>query len=315
MRQSWCFGASMTWADTMASMAACYRHPDTEAAVVCQRCERPIGPECMNPAAVGFQCPECVQHAMKRTRQRDLPHGGTRSARPELSSIVLIVINAVAYAAMMIAGGTKSAVFRSLALIPQGTCSDANYFYAAAKSQCAGQGLVWQDGLATGAWWQAITGAFMHASPMHILFNMMALWFLGPQLERILGRWRFLAIYFASALSASALVMWFSAPYVPTVGASGAIFGLMAATLVVAIKHKGDVTGILGWLAANVLITVLGASFISWQGHLGGFIGGLLTSLAVVFLPKDSKALQWVLVAVVVLGAVAAIVARAMQLA
>ena len=111
---------------------------------------------------------------------------------------------------------------------------------------------------------------------------MVALWVLGPQLEAVLGRTRFLAVYLLSALSGSACVYWLSGISTPTIGASGAIFGLMGALLVVAIKVRANAQQLMVWIGINFLITVIGRSFISWQGHLGGFLGGMLVAAAFV---------------------------------
>src|SRR5205085_7450050 len=120
-------------------------------------------------------------------------------------------------------------------------------------------------------------------------FNMLALYILGPQLEMILGHARFLALYLLSGLVGSATVYWLADERSPTIGASGAIFGLMAALLVVAVKVGGDVQGLLTLVAVNVVITVLGSSFISWQGHLGGFTGGALLGVVLVYAPRTGR--------------------------
>ena len=272
----------------------------------------------MIPSPVGFQCPECVAEGMRRTRTRELPYGGRRSANPSITSIVLIVINAAMFALVAIAGGARSVLFEMISLTPQGICmvDEARYIPGSTASDCLAGGFNWLDGVATGAWWQPVTSAFMHADVMHIGFNMLALWFLGPQLEQIFGRTRFLALYFVSLLMASAFVMWLSEPAGSTVGASGAIFGLMGAILLVAHKHKGNVRTILMWLGANVVITVVGSAFISWQGHLGGFVGGLLVASVVMYLPKKSrKQRQWPLLGLLAILALALIAARAFMFA
>lgn len=295
----------------------CYRHPGVPTRIVCQRCNRPICPDCMIPGSVGFQCPNCVAEGHRQTRQLTLPYGGKRSKDPRITSFVLIGINLAVFIGVYLSGGSFGRLFNMLGLLPQGQCptNDGRILLTDAAG-CASEGLVWVDGVATGAVWQLITNAFTHADFLHIGFNMFALYVLGPQLESILGRARFLALYFVSALTASALIMWFAAPFVSTIGASGAVFGLMGAILLVAYKHKGNYQTILMWLGANVLITVFGSSFISWQGHLGGFIGGVLTALAIMYLPREKrKPWQWVLVVLVGVVALAACVARALVLA
>jgi membrane associated rhomboid family serine protease len=262
-----------------AGVPVCYRHPDRESHIRCQRCGRPICPECMSPAPVGFQCPECVAEGRKSTRQPRTPFGGRRNGDSALVSRVLIGINAAVWLLILATGGNGSAVLRQLWLLSQDSCG--RFF--------AGQCVEIDPGVAGGAWWQPLTSMFTHVSILHIGFNMLALWILGPQLEAILGRWRYLSLYLLSGLAGSAMVYWFAAPNTPTVGASGAIFGLMGALLVVAFKVRGDVRTILFWIGLNFVVTVIGRGFISWQGHLGGFIGGVLLGVLLAYAPRKGR--------------------------
>jgi membrane associated rhomboid family serine protease len=159
------------------------------------------------------------------------------------------------------------------------------------------------EGVADGAVWQLLTSMFTHVQVWHIGFNMLALYVLGPQLELMLGRARFLALYLLSGLFGSATVYWLAPEFTRTVGASGAVFGLMAALIIVALKVRGDVQGLLVLVGINVVITVWGRGFISWQGHLGGFVGGLLLALALVYAPKARRTL-WQALGVSVVAAV-----------
>ncbi len=269
----------------------------------------------MQPAAVGYQCPECVQAGMARTRQQAGPYGGRRSTQPQLTSIILIAINVVVFGATWLTGGTFGRLFNLLALKPGGFCMAGDKIYLSNATECAAIGYQWVDGVATGAWWQPLSSAFMHDGIMHIAFNMVALFVLGPGLEQIIGRARFLAVYFVSALMGSAFVMWLSAPYTSVVGASGAIFGLMGAVLLLSVKHRGNVRSILMWLGLNVVITVANAGSISWQGHLGGFLGGLAATAAIIYLPKQLRGTwQWPLVVLAGVVAIAATAARALTL-
>ncbi len=287
---------------TLAGMAepatspVCHRHPDRPTRISCQRCGRPICPECMNPSAVGFQCPDCVARGRRETRQGQLPYGGRPSEDPRTTTFALIGINVAVWAAVLITGGAFGRLFNLLAITPLGRCeaTDGTGYFPVGQAECTGAGVLWVDGVASGAWWQLLTSAFTHSEVIHIAFNMFALYILGPQLERLLGRARFLALYLVSALAASAFVMLFSGAYASTVGASGAIFGMLGAFLLVARKHGGDVRQILILLGANVVITVVGSSFISWQGHLGGLIGGLAVTAALIHLPREHrKRWQW----------------------
>ena len=153
---------------------------------------------------------------------------------------------------------------------------------------CTAQGQTWVPGVADGAYWQLLTSAFTHIEVWHIGFNMLALWVLGPQLEMAVGRVRFLALYLLSALAGSTLVYWLADPAGSTIGASGAVFGLMGALLVLAVKVRGDVRGILTWVGINAVITFLFPN-ISWQGHLGGFLGGALIAAMLVYAPRKRR--------------------------
>jgi membrane associated rhomboid family serine protease len=196
-------------------------------------------------------------------------------------------------------------VLYRLWLIPTQSCVEGNRFRCTLSV----------PGVADGAYWQLLTSAFTHVEIWHIGFNMLALYILGPQLEMILGRARFLALYLISALVGSTFVYWLGGEHTPTVGASGAIFGLMAALLVVAIKARGDVQGLLVLVAVNVAITVFGRGFISWQGHLGGFVGGLLLACALVYAPRSRRtAWQVAGLSFVTAVTVAAVVVRTLAL-
>ncbi|HSE09900.1 MAG TPA: rhomboid family intramembrane serine protease [Nocardioidaceae bacterium] len=268
----------------------CYRHPDRETHISCQRCGRPICPDCMNQAAVGFQCPSCVQEGRKSTRSGRLAYGGKPSGDPTLTSKVLIAANAAVWLLITATGGGTSVWIERLALFPVGQCwFGPRLPPGVSEEQCLASGGDWIEGVASGAWWQLGTSMFTHVELLHIGFNMLALWFLGPQLEAALGRLRFLAIYLISGLTGSAFVYWLTPEFTPTVGASGAIFGLMGALLVVAFKIRADYSQILLWLGLNVMITIFGRGLISWQGHLGGLVGGVLLALVMVYSPRSRR--------------------------
>lgn len=272
----------------------CYRHPDRPTYIRCQRCGRPICGDCMISASVGFQCPECVATGARQTRQNDGPYGGRRSANPRLTTIVLIALNALVWVAITLTGGAFSRLVDALSLLPVGRClsaSDVNSYYPQVGAQACrlmGDGS-WQPGVADGAVWQLLTNAFTHVEVLHIGMNMLALWFLGPSLEAALGRVRFLAVYLLSALAGSLGVLWLASPDTTTLGASGAVFGLIGALLVLAHKVRGDVRTVLIWLGINVVYTFIGPGSISWQGHLGGLLGGLATAVILVYAPKPNR--------------------------
>ena len=258
----------------------------------------------MRPASVGFQCPSCVREGSRQTRSGRTAYGGERPGNPALTSQVLIAINVAVWGLIMVTGGRTSTLVDHLALLPVSAQSFRGGFPAVVP------------GVADGAPWLLVTSMFTHVELWHIGFNMLALWTLGPQLEMAIGRARFLALYFVSGLASAATVMWLSASNSQTLGASGAIFGLMGALLVVAIKVHGDVRGVLTWIGVNFVITFLFVHLISWQGHLGGFVGGLLLGLVIVYAPRRHRtAWQVSGIAAVTALAVLATVARIALLA
>jgi membrane associated rhomboid family serine protease len=250
----------------------------------------------MHDAAVGFQCPSCIAEGRKSTRSGRTAYGGLRSGNPGLTSIVLIGVNAAVWLLLMVSGGQRSEWYARLALLPEGRCIPSDrpdqFFPGVGEAACSvASSRTWVDGVSDGAYWQLLTSAFTHLEIWHIGFNMLALWFLGPQLEQAIGRGRFLALYLLSALAGSTLVYWLAAPGGSTIGASGAIFGLMGALLVLAFKVGGNTQPILGWIGINFLITVVGRGFISWQGHLGGFLGGLVIAVVLAYSPRSRRTL------------------------
>jgi membrane associated rhomboid family serine protease len=276
----------------------------------------------MNDAAVGFQCPNCIAEGAKTTRSARTPYGGTRTGNPALSSMVLIGMNIAVWLTIVATGWRESRLVDRLALLPVGRCgSDASpgaYYNLATAQTCeratGGDG-IWFPGVSEGSYWQLLTSGFAHVEVWHIGFNMVALWFLGPQLEAVLGRTRFLALYFISLLAGSALVYWLADEGSATLGASGAIFGLLGALLIVAYKVGGDVRGLMVWLGLNVAITFLFPD-VSWQGHLGGFVGGFLVGAVLVYAPRQRRTpIQAVGLSVVTVAVLALIVARTAVLA
>ena len=267
----------------VAATPVCYRHPGRETWIRCQRCDRPICPDCMNSAAVGFQCPSCVKEGSRTTRTGRLPYGGEHSANPAITSIGLIVVNIAVWVAIAADGGGGSALIDKLALLPQTTLFGNPDGTAT---------LV--EGVSGGAWWQLGTSVFSHVEVWHIAFNMLALYFLGPQLEMILGRARFLAVYLLSGFAGSVAVLWLSHEHTQTLGASGAIFGLMGALLVVGLKLRANVQQLLFWIGLNVVFTVTASSYISWQGHFGGLAGGAVLAALIVYAPRQWRVpFQW----------------------
>ena len=305
------------------AVPTCYRHPGREAYIHCQRCGKVICPDCMRDSAVGFQCPDCVKEGARSTRSGRTAYGGLRPSNAGITSMVIIGLNVLVWLMIVSSGGRGSKLVDKLALIPFGQCGSlrsSGGYYPGVPSEgvCTqlirGDG-VWHPGVADGAYWQVLTSAFTHVEVWHIGFNMLALWVLGPQLELAIGRARFIALYLVSALAGSALVLWAAPTDTSTLGASAATFGLMGALLVLAYKVRGNVQQILMWIGINAVLT-LTISGISWQGHLGGFLGGLATGAVLVYAPRKNRTqLQIAGVSVIAIVVLTAIAARIVTLA
>lgn len=268
----------------------------------------------MIDAAVGFQCPDCVRQGSRETRQHELPYGGRRVADPRRTTVVLIAVNVVVFVLVSLRSGLSDL----LSLTPAGIClsvSDPGSYYPSA-TQAVCEVLAdgeWVPGVATGRWWQVLTSMFLHTSLWHLGMNMLALWFVGQNLEVVLGRARFLAVYLVSGLFGSAAVMWLSDPASATLGASGAVFGLFGALLLLAWRVRGNVRQLLYVMAINAAISFIPG--VSWQGHLGGFVGGVVVTAIILFAPRTHRAqVQWSGIALATAATLAAIALRAVLL-
>jgi membrane associated rhomboid family serine protease len=238
-------------------MAICYRHPSRETGVSCSNCGRPICPDCMTTTPVGMRCPECAGERTKVKTIRNV------SSRPELT-LALIAINVVAFLAegnVSITGQPTDKVYEKGALF-------------GSLEGFAGQGV------AHGQWWRIVTGGFLHENLLHIGFNMYVLYLLGQMLEPALGRLRFGLIYAVSLLAGSLGALLVS-PHSLTVGASGAVFGVMGAAAVEMRARQIPImqSGVGGLILINLVIS-FALPGISWGGHVGGLIGGALAAIA-----------------------------------
>ena len=236
----------------------CYRHPNRETGVSCSECGRGICPDCMVFAPVGIRCPEHAGKAQGPSRVTQGVRRVSYEGQGALVTKILIGINVLVFLINLAQGSSLTQVSGSL-------------FVKGA--------LYVPGGLDQGEWYRLITAAFLHASMIHLLFNMLVLWFIGAPVEQAIGRGRFLAIYIVSGLAGSAGAIIFS-PNVVTVGASGAIFGILGAALVLE-GQKNYVLGgqALGLIAVNLIFT-FAIPNISIGGHIGGLIGGALSMLA-----------------------------------
>jgi membrane associated rhomboid family serine protease len=264
-------------------MATCYRHPGRETGVSCSNCGRPICPDCMTATPVGMRCPECSRQKTAVRTMRNIYADPT-------ATYVLIGINVLMYIGLIASGGSGGRVYED--------------FVTIAVAQGNGGNLI---GVSQGDYWRLITGGFLHSptNPLHILFNMYALYWLGTMLEPVLGHLRFVALYLAALLAGSFGALVTSSATTPTVGASGAVFGLMAAAFV--FQHARGVDPMRSGLAAvmglNLVLTFV-IPGISIGAHIGGIVGGGIAALAMERLSGVRRGALLPVLACVVIGAV-----------
>jgi membrane associated rhomboid family serine protease len=261
---------------------ACVRHPDRPTRLTCTRCGQPACPDCLRPASVGAQCVDCVRQGNRGVRRWRTVAGAKPGGRPFVVPL-LIALNVAVFVwtvvqARSISSNFNSAAFDAWALEP-GEVQD-------------------------GAWWRLLTSGFLHIGPIHLVFNMLALWVLGRDLELVLGRGRFLALYLISLLGGAAAVMLFYGPDESVAGASGAVFGLMGSLVVVLKRLRVPAGQAIGLIVVNVVISVL-IPGISLIGHLGGLVVGAAATAALVYAPPNRSQ---AVVQAIALGALALLV-------
>ncbi|WP_141281772.1 rhomboid family intramembrane serine protease [Pseudonocardia hydrocarbonoxydans] len=247
--------------------AVCVRHPDRPTGLACTRCARPACPECLREASVGYQCVDCVRQGQREVRRATTVAGAVLGARP-LVVPALVVLNLLAFAATAVQAGsiganTRSALFVDWALSP-GT-------------------------VAAGEWWRLVTSGFLHIGPLHLAFNMFALWIIGRDMEMLVGRGRFLAVYLLGMLGGAAAVMVLYGPGEYVAGASGAVFGLMGGLVVALLRLRRPLNQVLGLLAVNLALGFF-VPGISWQAHLGGLLAGAAATAVLVYAPPARRA-------------------------
>lgn len=242
----------------------CSSHPDRISYIRCTRCNNPICTECMISASVGFQCPSCVGSA--KVSAVHTPAGAPVISQPYVT-FTLLAINVAVFLLQLSVGIDES----------------------------ASQWGMWPVGIAAnGDYWTLMSSAFMHGSFLHIAFNMYVLWIMGPTLERILGHSRFVALYLLAALGGSVASYVFSDFRTVSVGASGAIFGLMGAFVVAGRRLRYDITQVLVLLGINLVFGFLQPG-IDWRAHIGGLVVGALIAAIFVFAPRRNQV--WIQIA------------------
>ena len=238
----------------------CYRHPGRETYVRCTRCDRPICPDCMNTASVGFQCPDCVREGNKSIRQARTVFGGRVGADANATK-VLIGLNVICFVAQLASG-----------------MFTVDY---------AMHGIL----VARGEYHRMITSAFLHDPDflLHIGFNMYALLAFGSQVERLLGAARYVVLYLVAALGGSVATLFFVNAWIPSIGASGAVFGLFGAYFVLARTLRADTSQILLLIGINLAIGFAAGGYINNWAHIGGLVVGAAVAFVYTQVPRGKS--------------------------
>jgi membrane associated rhomboid family serine protease len=272
----------------------CYRHPGRETYVSCVRCGRYACPDCMREASVGQQCVECVRQepAVRQAR----PALGGRPAAGAIVTWALVAVNV----AIFLITWVRPSIVTNLEMLGY-----ASYGFGGPP-----------HGVAAGEWYRLITSAFLAPATglgslgfLDIAFNMWALVFVGPALEGMLGKVRFLAVYLLSAVGGGVMFYFLAAPNAAAVGASGAIFGLFGAWFVAARRLRLDTRGIAMLIAINLALSFFFHNTIAWQDHIGGLLTGALLTAAYVYAPRKNRIAVQVLATVAVVAAIVIAVA------
>jgi membrane associated rhomboid family serine protease len=259
--------------DTGTAVPTCFRHPGRETYLSCVRCGRPACPECLRSAPVGHQCVECIREGHRDDRRPAAVFGG-RAVSGAVVTWALVAINVAFYLAEWV----YPKIYHLLDMV------------GAAYDPVLNE----RVGVGAGEYYRLISSAFLHEpgfsgfGPAHIIFNMWALLLVGPALERLLGHTRFLIVYLFSALGGSVFFYLFASANEPSLGASGAIFGLFAAWFVVARRLRVDARSIVFLIVINLVLTFTIPS-IAWQAHVGGLITGGLITAAYAYAPRRQR--------------------------
>lgn len=245
--------------------ATCYRHPDRPTALSCTRCGRSACPDCLRPAAVGQHCLDCINESTSAARvDATAPTIDVASRAKPYVTYALIAINVVVFGAVVLQAGSFT---------------DFN------GSSIMRKGVLISGGGFENEYWRLVTSGFLHWSVVHLAVNMFSLYVIGADLERVFGRARYLAVYLVGLLGGSAAVMALQpGRLVHTAGASGAIYGLLGALLIVILRLKLPATTVISVIVINVVLS-LSIPGISLFGHLGGLVFGAAAAAAVIWLP------------------------------
>jgi membrane associated rhomboid family serine protease len=259
------------------ALPACYRHPDRPTGLRCSRCDRPACPECLRAASVGQHCVDCVADG-RRTTRGPVTISGAPIARQSYVVPALVLVNLAVFVVTVVQAGSLTDL--------RGSRLFVNWW-------------LWPLAARNGRWWELVTAGFLHVNPIHILMNMVALWVIGRDFERLMGPLRFTVIYLLGLFGGNVAVFVFGGVNTPEAGASGAVFALMGGLLVVVYRLKQNPSQVISLIVVNLVISVV-IQNISLLGHVGGLVTGAAVTAAIVYAPAERRTV-WQVGAVVVL--------------
>ncbi len=261
----------------------CYRHPGRQTYVRCTRCDRPICPDCMREASVGFHCPECVADGRRTQRRPATRFGGSTAGQRGLVTTTLIAVNVAVFLLGVVVshgqaiqqlwgGGVTRLHLWGAVFGPSFTLNGVHY-----------------TGIDDGGYYRLVTAMFLHYGPLHLLMNMWALWILGRALEAALGPMRFLALYLLAGIGGNVAAYLFS-PTSFSAGASTALFGLFSALFLVMRRLGRDTSALIPIIVINLIFTFT-VHGISIAGHIGGFVTGAVVAAGLAYAPRQNRTL------------------------
>lgn len=241
--------------------APCYRHPERMTGISCQRCQRAICGECMNPASVGFQCPSCVASGRANARAPRTGFGAILKPGGGTATKVLMGALAVEWALNLVSGG----------LLNQLLVMSNEAIYA-------------------GQFWRLLTASLTSGSILGVLMNVLVLWIAGRAIESELGAWRFVVLYLAAGLGGATLLFVFGPYGSGGYGAAAAVIGLLAANAIFKHKMQEDVRADIGLFILLILYSILvGFRSFGWLMLIGGIIVGALVGVVLAYAPRRNR--------------------------
>ncbi|WP_246506964.1 rhomboid family intramembrane serine protease [Actinocrinis puniceicyclus] len=263
-------------AGAVSGAPVCFRHTDRETYLRCARCDRSICTDCMVPAPVGFQCPECVRGGSREVREVRTTVGGKPHTRQGLATGVLIGVCVVMFGLQNVVGPAFTDRMDLQAMAQQiSTLPSARHI-----------------GVAYGDWYRLVSSMFVHLNLAHLAMNMVSLWWIGVAVESRLGRTRYVLTYFTCGIAGSAASYASLHAYGASLGASGAIFGLLGVFAVLAYRERLNMQPVITVILLNLVFSFTWGG-ISWQSHVGGLVAGLLLGIALAYAPRPRTMIAW----------------------